>query len=107
MKLCPNCHAPVHRSSTRGLAEKLAKVLTSYRPHRCRQCGWRGLLAKEGYAVHRGVRWTVLKELAFLILITTVALYITRYVFSPPNASKNYKPPAAVTPETAVTPPAK
>jgi hypothetical protein len=40
---CPKCGSPrVHRSHSRNTWERLRKIVTSKRPHRCQACGWRG-----------------------------------------------------------------
>jgi primosomal protein N' len=43
---CPRCGAaPLQRSRTRTLLDRVRKTLTSDRPHRCVSCGWRGWTA--------------------------------------------------------------
>ena len=43
--VCPSCSsAAVQRSRTRVMSERVWRRLTSARPHRCRDCGWRGWL---------------------------------------------------------------
>ena len=38
---CPRCDEAVVRSRTRGY-EHVVRLFTSRRPHRCKDCGWRG-----------------------------------------------------------------
>ncbi|HKP84693.1 MAG TPA: hypothetical protein VJZ26_01275 [Blastocatellia bacterium] len=74
--LCPECSALVHRSHTRGLKEKLFKVITSYRAYRCRECGWRGWLGQSNLLVRKSTLRTIISVLLTLLITTLLALYL-------------------------------
>jgi hypothetical protein len=43
LERCPRCQSSaLRRARTRNLVERVRKTLTGERPHRCRDCGWRG-----------------------------------------------------------------
>jgi hypothetical protein len=49
MQQCPSCQSDrIHYSRTKGVWESWRKQITGKRPHRCRQCGWRGWAADSG-----------------------------------------------------------
>jgi len=47
---CPSCHSyAIYRSKPRGL-ERLKEYVTTERPYRCHDCGWRGWVENIRYA---------------------------------------------------------
>jgi hypothetical protein len=51
---CPSCRSlAVHRSHARRFLERLRKKLTSKRPYRCQECGWRGWCQVPDVAVYQ------------------------------------------------------
>ncbi len=70
---CPKCGGEAHRSHTRGVLERLTKAVTTYRAHRCLDCGWRGLLGAEKPIGRNAPR----RKLTILIavIITTVLVF--------------------------------
>lgn len=51
MQNCPKCGSPrVHRSRSRNALERLRKLFTHKRMHRCHACGWRGWGIESDYA---------------------------------------------------------
>jgi hypothetical protein len=43
VRKCPKCgSARILRSRSRGVLEQVRKTVSSKRPHRCHDCGWRG-----------------------------------------------------------------
>jgi hypothetical protein len=85
--LCPRCGEIVHRSHTRGFAEKLVKALTSHKTYRCHECDWRGWLRTGDPARRRHKLLTIISVLLTLLITTLVALYVVE-ILSPavPNA---------------------
>lgn len=59
---CPGCGASaVRQSSGRTPVERVRKLFTSKRPHRCRKCGWNGWTEVSRGSRH-GHTWTVERE---------------------------------------------
>jgi len=81
--MCPKCGGPVHRSRTRGLGEKLVKLLTANRTYRCFECGWRGWLQAADISQLREPRRrqlvrTIISVLLTIIITALIALYLVR-----------------------------
>ena len=81
--MCPKCGGPVHRSRTRGLTEKLVKLLTANRTYRCFECGWRGWLQATDIPQLREARRrrlvrTIISVLVTILVTTLLALYLVR-----------------------------
>ena len=73
MVLCPKCGGEAHRSHTRGIFERLAKAITTYRAHRCLDCGWRGMLGAEKPASKSPHRRKL--TIAIALILTTVLVF--------------------------------
>lgn len=90
---CPHCGGRAHRSHTRGLREKLTRVLTSKKLYRCRECNWRGWLrhrdsSKRGHPVR-----TIIGILVTLLITTLLALYIVEKLSLPaPDSGEQHEP---------------
>jgi|SRR6185436_16485839 hypothetical protein len=81
--MCPKCGGPVHRSRTRGITEKLVKLLTANRAYRCLECGWRGWLEATDISQRRDARRrrvlrTVISVLVTILVTALIALYLVR-----------------------------
>ena len=81
--MCPKCGGPVHRSRTRGLGEKLVKMLTVNRAYRCFECGWRGWLQATDISRLRESRRrrlvrTIISVLVTILVTALFALYLVR-----------------------------
>jgi DNA-directed RNA polymerase subunit RPC12/RpoP len=81
--MCPKCGGPVHRSRTRGLGEKLVKLLTANRTYRCFECGWRGWLQAADISQLRESRRrqlvrTIISVLLTILITALIALYLVR-----------------------------
>ena len=70
---CPRCGGEAHRSRTRGLFERLAKAATTYRAHRCLDCGWRGMLGADKPASSGPPRRKL--KIAIALIITTALVF--------------------------------
>ncbi len=81
--LCPQCAGHTHRSHTRGFSEKLAKTLTSHKPYRCHECGWRGWLRTGDSSKHRNRVRTIISVLVTLLVTTLLALYVVEKLSVP------------------------
>lgn len=81
--MCPKCGGPVHRSRTRGLGEKVVKLLTANRTYRCFECGWRGWLQAADISQLRESRRrqlvrTIISVLLTILITALIALYLVR-----------------------------
>ena len=81
--MCPKCGSPVHRSRTRGLGEKLVKLLTANRTYRCFECGWRGWLQAADISQllesrRRRIVRTIISVLVTILVTALIALYLVR-----------------------------
>lgn len=81
--MCPKCGGPVHRSRTRGLTEKLVKVLTANRTYRCFDCEWRGWLEATDIsqlreAKRRRLVRTIISILVTILVTALIAVYLVR-----------------------------
>lgn len=74
--LCSRCATPTHRSRTQGFNERVIKALTSYRPYRCHECGWRGWLRDSNPLRRRDVLRTAVAVLITLVIATIFAMYL-------------------------------
>ena len=92
--VCPKCGSEhLRRSHTRGVSEKLQKVL-GWRAYRCREksCGWRGLLKTSSF--RQGLEKALKnRKKHFLTLILVVAV-ISIGIFLVIHFNKTVPPPA-------------
>ena len=92
--VCPRCGSDrLRRSHTRGVSEKLQKVL-GWRAFRCREksCGWRGLLKTKSFRQEiENAFKNRKKQLLKLILVVAV---ISIGIFLVIHLNKNVSPPA-------------
>jgi DNA-directed RNA polymerase subunit RPC12/RpoP len=72
---CPQCGGRVHRSHSRNFRESAIKVISSYRPYRCSECGWRAIAAPERNSDWSEKRRMVLFWTLGLILALAIAGY--------------------------------
>jgi FlaA1/EpsC-like NDP-sugar epimerase len=83
---CPSCSTGrVHRSRVRTLAERVRKELTSQRPFRCEDCGWRGWLMPAPAGDHPPLEQPVSPDLASLDSAVGPFAGTARRGFSPRN----------------------
>ena len=81
--MCPKCGGPVHRSRTRGISERLVKMLTANRTYRCFDCGWRGWLETNDVSQlsesrRRRLVRTIISVLVTILVTALLALYLVR-----------------------------
>jgi hypothetical protein len=81
--MCPKCGGPVHRSRTRGLGEKLVKLLSANRTYRCFECGWRGWLQAADISQlletrRRRLVRTIISVIVTILVTALLALYLVR-----------------------------
>ena len=76
IKICPACGLSVHRSHSRGWTEKLIRAVSSYRPYRCHDCGWRGWFGKGNTTSRKNRQRTIVSLLITILITTLLALYL-------------------------------
>ena len=85
---CPKCGNEAHRSHTRGLFERLAKITTTYRAYRCLECNWRGLLGTQRPASKSEPRRKLIIAIA-LILTTVLVFALMSFIDYTIDSAKN------------------
>jgi hypothetical protein len=73
--VCPECRSQVHRSHSRGVAEKVVRAFTSYRAYRCHECGWRGWYSKGGAKFSVTTKISIVSIILGLLASIAVALF--------------------------------
>ena len=83
---CPHCAGRLHRSRARSLRERVRKSITSHRPFRCDDCGWRGWLTPLDFSdFGRQVDSTPAPDLSSLDDLPDQFAEPSRQSFSPRN----------------------
>lgn len=75
--VCPRCSEFAHRSRLYGLQEKIVSRLTSYRPYRCHECGWRGWRAKGRSSNQRIKLQVIIGSIALVVMTALISLYFS------------------------------
>ena len=92
--VCPRCGSDrLRRSHTRGVSEKLQKVL-GWRAFRCREksCGWRGLLKTSSFS--QGLEKTLKNRKKQLLTLILVVAVMSIVIFLVMHFHKHVPPPA-------------
>ena len=92
--VCPKCGSDrLRRSHTRGVSEKLQKVL-GWRAYRCREksCGWRGLLKTKSF--RQGLEKALKNRKKQLLTLILVVAVISIGIFLVIHFNKYVPPPA-------------
>ena len=87
-RVCPDCGWRIHHSHTRGLKEKVVRAVTRYKMYRCRECGWRGWMAKASAPMSKHRLRTTLIILLGMLLTLLLALYLVEKLSQPPTPSE-------------------
>ena len=92
--VCPKCGSDrLRRSHTRGVSEKLQKVL-GWRAYRCREksCGWRGLLKTSSF--RQGLEKALKNRKKQLLTLILVVAVMSIGIFLVIHFNKHVPPPA-------------
>jgi hypothetical protein len=92
--VCPKCGSErTRRSHTKGVSEKLKKVL-GWRAYRCREksCGWRGLIKTNSFRQEIGNalknRQKQILTLILFVVVISIGIFLVNYL-------SKYQPPPA------------
>ncbi len=83
--VCPKCgSARLRRSHTRGVSEKLSKVL-GWRAFRCREnpCGWRGLIKTKSFRqeIESALRERQKQILKMILVVAVMSIVIFLVIY--------------------------